>query len=273
MKTKLPYFIGWSGDIPSQYLSLLRKFTVGLFVVSLAFIIIFTLSQKGFIPRVAEYGKLSTHEGVLITEPHPMLVQTSEEGMTEVVMLVGFGKFSARPALEKWEELNNEDLEGKNVHLEGTLLQSQGIRFLELTRHEQSVLSVAKAGFQIDIPDIAETAEEITITGEILDAKCYWGAMSPAEGKIHRSCAIRCLSGGIPAGFRTAGGSHVILKANGQNQMASFFGVVGQTIELKGRIESFGNTDFFYLSPDQVKFQSYFEPLDRNLTLCNITTY
>ena len=39
---------------------------------------------------------------------------------------------------------------------------------------------------------------EHTLRGEIVDIKCYLGVMKPAHGKPHRSCAARCISGGIP---------------------------------------------------------------------------
>lgn len=38
-----------------------------------------------------------------------------------------------------------------------------------------------------------------TLRGQIIDPKCHFGAMKPGEGKVHRACAVRCLSGGIPA--------------------------------------------------------------------------
>jgi hypothetical protein len=34
--------------------------------------------------------------------------------------------------------------------------------------------------------------------GEIVDAKCYYGAMNPGNLKTHRACAIVCIKGGIP---------------------------------------------------------------------------
>ena len=37
-----------------------------------------------------------------------------------------------------------------------------------------------------------------TLRGEIYDPKCAFGVMKPGYGKIHRSCAVRCISGGIP---------------------------------------------------------------------------
>jgi hypothetical protein len=38
----------------------------------------------------------------------------------------------------------------------------------------------------------------VTIRGEIVDYKCYLGAMKPGEGKGHKACAILCISRGIP---------------------------------------------------------------------------
>ena len=31
-----------------------------------------------------------------------------------------------------------------------------------------------------------------------MDTKCFLGVMRPATGKVHRGCAVRCLSGGAP---------------------------------------------------------------------------
>ena len=38
-----------------------------------------------------------------------------------------------------------------------------------------------------------------TLVGEIVDTKCYLGAMKPGRGKPHRDCASLCIRGGIPA--------------------------------------------------------------------------
>ena len=38
----------------------------------------------------------------------------------------------------------------------------------------------------------------VTITGEIVDSKCFLGVMVPGSGKTHKECASLCLRGGIP---------------------------------------------------------------------------
>jgi hypothetical protein len=51
------------------------------------------------------------------------------------------------------------------------------------------------------------------LTGELVDTKCYFGVMRPATGKVHRGCAVRCLSGGVPPGLlvRDASGNGVVV--------------------------------------------------------------
>ena len=50
-----------------------------------------------------------------------------------------------------------------------------------------------------------------TLAGEIVDSKCYLGVMNPGRGKVHRDCAARCLSGGIPPALLTSTGEIVLL--------------------------------------------------------------
>jgi hypothetical protein len=41
----------------------------------------------------------------------------------------------------------------------------------------------------------------VSLAGEIVDTKCHFGVMNPGSGKVHRDCAVRCISGGIPPGL------------------------------------------------------------------------
>ncbi len=45
---------------------------------------------------------------------------------------------------------------------------------------------------------------EFTLQGEIVDRKYFLGVMDPGEGKVHRDCAVRCISGGIPQALVTS---------------------------------------------------------------------
>ena len=48
-----------------------------------------------------------------------------------------------------------------------------------------------------------ESLGRATLAGEIVDSKCYLGAMRPGEGKVHMACAGLCIMGGIPPMFVT----------------------------------------------------------------------
>src|SRR5262249_27089733 len=45
-----------------------------------------------------------------------------------------------------------------------------------------------------------------TLRGEIVDSKCYLGAMKPGGGRTHRGCALLCLKGGVPPLFVSRSG-------------------------------------------------------------------
>ena len=43
--------------------------------------------------------------------------------------------------------------------------------------------------------------KEITITGEVIDIKCYFTGMMGGHGDDHKQCAIDCAKGGLPLGI------------------------------------------------------------------------
>jgi hypothetical protein len=61
--------------------------------------------------------------------------------------------------------------------------------------------SIHETGVQSAEQAAARRLGTLTLTGEIVDSKCYLGVMNPGNGKVHRDCASRCLSGGIPPLF------------------------------------------------------------------------
>jgi hypothetical protein len=65
-----------------------------------------------------------------------------------------------------------------------------------------------------------ETVGPVNLVGELVDTKCFLGVMRPATGKVHRACAIRCLSGGIPPAILVKSGGYdsAILLAGPENE-------------------------------------------------------
>ena len=96
----------------------------------------------------------------------------------------------------------------------------------------------------------------VIVTGEIVDSKCYLGVMNPGQGKVHRDCAARCLSGGIPPIFVTTDGHEQLLlvgldgRALGRDVLREF---IAEPIQIQGELLETGSTQL--LKVDQNALQ------------------
>lgn len=174
-------------------------------------------------------GATITVEGTLLEQPYPMIV--SDAG--EVTLLVQTGKRGAQSRVAGHH--------GSSITATGWLLERDGRRILELTDDVDAV-HVRKplaAGLNVWTLDTSDTTT--TLRGEIVDAKCYLGAMKPGDGKGHKACATLCISNGIPAVLASPlidGSTRYYLVINTQAQAATSLvtAYAGEPIELTGRV-------------------------------------
>jgi hypothetical protein len=94
-------------------------------------------------------------------------------------------------------------------------------------------------------PPIAEVGEARWFRGEIIDPKCFAGAMKPGTGKTHKACAALCLRGGIPPAFLSDTGEIRILTDVSGNALTGtalerVIERVGEPVQLKGVASSIG---------------------------------
>ena len=76
----------------------------------------------------------------------------------------------------------------------------------------------------------------MSLTGEIVDSKCYFGVMNPGNGKVHRDCAVRCISGGIPPAFLVrdvSGRIEALLLANWKRELLDH---IAEPVTIRGRL-------------------------------------
>jgi len=114
---------------------------------------------------------------------------------------------------------------------------------------EKAILAVFKA----DTPFEKQVNLGIKeVQGEIVDPKCFFGVMNPAEGKIHKSCAIRCISGGIPAIIRSNKGKeeeyYIIKGINDKDIRQSILPYIGEEVRLTGSITEINNWKYITVS-------------------------
>lgn len=195
------FYIGYLPQAPPSYARIMRLF-VGLLLLLLPVLAYLIVSrQAGFPSSTFEYGLYQTLNGELIKSPVPMIrIRNGTDFFGrprfKSVLLVGFGKHGAAGTIRQMEEQTGENLENRTVELKGTLIYYNGFTLLELTEGKQALVNHSPVPQPFNVA--MENLNGATLQGEIIDPKCYFGVMKPGEGKPHRSCAVRCISGGIP---------------------------------------------------------------------------
>jgi hypothetical protein len=150
-----------------------------------------------------EYGKMRRFEGIIDARPYPTLLvaRPGDVGSGDKhsrYLLVAPGKHGADNIVAGFD--------GKEVRLKGQLIYRESGTMIEIEPGSIAPLSAPPAP-QVPTVDIGA----VTVTGEIVDSKCYLGVMNPGNGKVHRDCAARCISGGIPPIFVTLDGEEQFL--------------------------------------------------------------
>lgn len=204
------FYVGYLPEAPSGVAQRARRVIVALFLAGAIVAIGFASVQKRFAPAVFEFGKIHTFEGVIELKPFSSLLMAAPQSQgtgPSRYLLVASGKHGADKQVAAYAD--------KTVRLRGTLIHRENQMMIELVSGSISPLAQA---YQ---PQTATKGLGVfELTGEIVDSKCYLGVMNPGNGKVHRDCAARCLSGGIPPIFATNDfrGGPAILLLTGQDQ-------------------------------------------------------
>jgi hypothetical protein len=193
-----------------------RRLVAGLGVVAAGVAILLVFEQSPFAPASFEYRDYRDFQGVLVTRPYPALVVPGGTPW----LLAGPGKrgFTAP-----------ESLDGRVVRLRGERILHGQDRMIEVLGGAMSDAGPGVVPAEVNLG-------HAELTGEIVDSKCYFGVMNPGRGKVHRDCAARCLSGGIPPALLVrdrAGNSATVLVANLRRELLDH---VAEPVTLRGRL-------------------------------------
>jgi hypothetical protein len=196
-----------------------------------------------------EFGVVRPVAGVLLKAPYPSLEVDGRR-----VWLVGPGKFGADQLLEKTPD-------GPSL-LEGSAIQRGHTHMLEAAAVKTRSASTPNAyragsestpnGFRIDSESTLN--EFVRLTGEIVDSKCFLGVMNPGEGTVHRDCARRCLSGGIPPMLVVRDGRGreelvVLISSEGKAVGRALAAIAGRPVVVTGRLARNGDQYVLYAEP------------------------
>jgi len=97
----------------------------------------------------------------------------------------------------------------------------------------------------------------VRLAGEILDTKCWFGAMRPSRGKPHKACAALCIRHGIPPALFARDGAGretlLILTDGGARHDAALLPFVGEPVEITGAARRAGNLLYLDASVNMIR--------------------
>lgn len=205
-------------------------------------------AQRDVVPSLFEFGSERVFVGWIGERPTPSLSiarpgEVGDCGGASILPLVAPGKHGAADRIA--------GLDGRAVRLRGTLAHVDGQALIELADAPIEPLGDPTAS----APDLRiESLGRHRLVGEIVDSKCHFGVMNPATGKVHRACAARCISGGLPPALLLrdrAGRRAVLLLVDraGRGVGRAVLDQVGLRVAIEGEVVRHGDLLVFAIDP------------------------
>jgi hypothetical protein len=238
MKKNDEFYVSYiNGSLGSKTKRTLKRFERSAVTLIIVSAVVFGFSQKPFKNGTFELLSDTKITGTYHENPYPMLRVQVAENTFKNILLLGFGKSGANPFLEQIKK-EAKDLNGKTLSIEGNLIYYNGKTLIQITDEEKVTLETTK---KLKTP-AKDIISKMTLQGEIIDPKCYFGVMKPGKGKIHRSCAVRCISGGVPPVLATTDDNNIseyylLTDLKGHPINSDILPYIGKPAQIKGIVE------------------------------------
>ena len=232
------FFIGWA-ETPKVD----RRYFVRTGVGLMAATTIVAGSIAAF-QRSAGPGKhdLHVHEwrGIVTADPYAMLRMYDEDGAQRTVLLSCQGKCGVSAKIG--------NLAGKPVVVKGSLIKRGRHKMIAVIDGVDWIREDRDAEVgDLTFPTL-EPIMDISLNGEVLDTKCWFGTMRPSNGKVHKSCASLCIRGGIPPAFYVKDprdqSALMIMTSGGGAYSADILPFVADPVAITGKIQRYGDLLF-----------------------------
>ena len=232
-----PMFIGWAETPPADRRFFLRA---GMGLTAAAAALGFGVAALQPPPGTGRWDPDAVREwrGIVSAEPYAMLRTLDLGAGPQTALLACLGKCGVAARLGA--------LAGQAVVVKGSLIQ-RGPHSMIAVDEEGDWIRTDRAG-GVD-PAMAFPAREplgdVTLNGEILDSKCWFGAMRPASGKVHKACAALCIRGGIPPAFfardSKGQGALMIMTDSGRAYGPGLLSLVADPVRVSGSVQRVGD--------------------------------
>jgi len=238
------FYIGYELRAPYSLARFLRRVVSGFGVLAVAVPLVLLRGQAPFPSSAFEFGTVRSFTGTLIGSPYPALLvaRPGNAGQNygySSYLLVAPGKHGAENLVRGFE--------GKPVRLQGQLIYRENQTLIEVVPSSIAVADTAAAP-QAPVRDLGP----VVLSGEIVDSKCYVGVMNPGSGKVHRDCAVRCISGGIPPIFVASDGRSQFLMVDAEGKAvarAAILPFVAEPLTVHGELLQTGETRSLKIDP------------------------
>ena len=197
MSEEREFYVGYLPNQPPGIAKFMVRVVFGLLSLVAALAYFVPQLHEPYDAGRSDFRDTREFEGTLIVDPSPRLVSGLPGGDgVKSYLLVGRGKSGPK--------IDVEGLAGKEVKISGTLIYRESDTLI-------SVKSAEATGGSRETPSEERSLGSLTLRGDIVGSKCYYGTMRPGSTKVHRACAARCILGGVPPVLiaRNANGAEV----------------------------------------------------------------
>jgi len=232
-----PFFVGWAEAPPGDRRFFLRA---GLGLTAAAGGLGFGMAALQRAPGTGTWNPDDVREwrGLVTSTPYAMLRSDDLGGGVRTALLAGEGKCGVAARLGA--------LADQPVVVRGSLIRRGPHAMIAVADGADWIRRDERAGASAGpaFPPL-EPLGPVSLAGEILDAKCWFGAMRPAEGKVHKACAALCIRGGIPPAFFARGpraeSALMILTADGRAHGPGLLSRVADPVRVSGHLSRWGD--------------------------------
>jgi hypothetical protein len=234
------FYVGYQPRAPRELARFIAAAATTIVIGVLAAGALLIFKQPRFAASRFEFGVGREYLGSLEPWPYPTLITSNAR-----YLLVAPGKHGLQIP---------DSLRSKRVRLRGTLIERGSERMLEVlptSIHEEPSSPREPQSSAVDLGPIR-------LVGEIVDSKCYFGVMNPGEGKVHRDCAARCISGGSPPAFIVRGSSDeirtlLLTDAKGHPLNREILPFVAEPVAISGELVRSGSTLILEADPSHIE--------------------
>ncbi|MGE0187444.1 MAG: hypothetical protein AB7Q23_16825 [Hyphomonadaceae bacterium] len=235
--SKEDFFIGWSAQTPRVDRRFMLAASAGLIASAAGAGALMASAHDSAVGGRWD-GVVRDWTGLLLSEPYPLLRTLDLDGTPRTAFLATSRKTAVRAPAH---------LDGAFVRVRAGLIARDNQAMLAVADGEAGIVADAAAApaSLLDWPAVA--AGDVMLTGEILDAKCWFGAMRPGFGRTHKACAALCTRGGLPLAFcvgsvcSLGGEAPLLLDAGGRPHGRAILPLVADPVVLRGRLVQVGD--------------------------------